>query len=100
MCIRDSHQAECRVLRQPLGTARRVLLAELRQRMERRENGRIYAQLGHRHRAGAGAAAGRCPSRRLLPVPLPLQGAQGTEHPVYGGPVHQRELHRLSLIHI
>ncbi len=38
------------------------------------KDGRIYAQLGHRHRAGAGAAAGRCPARRLLPVPLPLQG--------------------------
>ncbi len=49
MGVHGLHQAECRVLRQPVGTARRVLLAELCQRMERRENGRIYAQLGHRH---------------------------------------------------
>ena len=74
MGVHGLHQAERGVLRQPVGAARRVLLAELCQCVERSQDGRIYAQLGHRDRIGAGAAAGHCAACRLLPVPLPVQG--------------------------
>ena len=96
MGVYGIHQAELGVLRQSVGTACRILLAELRQCVEWSQDGRIYAQLRSGHSAGSGAVAGDCAAGSLLPVPFPVQGEQAAEHAVYGRSVHQCQLYRSS----
>ena len=96
MGVYGIHQAELGVLWQSVGTACRILLAELRQCVEWSQDGRIYAQLRSGHSIGSGAVAGDCAAGGLLPVPFPVQGAQAAEHAVYGRSVHQCQLYRSS----